>query len=270
DSNFGNDYIAGGGGDDEIFGQLGNDVIQGDGSIDITNFQSQLPDELLASWLDNTSTVASGVVGANNVAFRDLVGAGRDNLNNLYVHPSVDNPGTDGDDYIEGGPGVDTVFGNLGQDDIIGGSSDLFSLGGVANKVRRADGSDLLFGGSAGTDIARLNAGDDTSTNSHSSDADTIVGDNGDIFRLVGVNGNGSQEIAPANGPSTLAGGLIKTSNGFLAFNYDDVTYDSSQKIVVRAVQLNRTSLLEDYTPGGPDFNAALAQFDIGAADEIH
>jgi Ca2+-binding RTX toxin-like protein len=35
DTNPGNDYIAGGGGDDEIFGQLGNDVIQGDGSIDI-------------------------------------------------------------------------------------------------------------------------------------------------------------------------------------------------------------------------------------------
>src|SRR5262249_47582369 len=102
DSNFGNDYIAGGGGDDEIFGQLGNDAIHGDGANDVTNVQSQLPDELLASWLDNTSTVASGVVGANNVDFRDLVGAGRDNLNNLYVHPSVDNPGTDGDDYIEG------------------------------------------------------------------------------------------------------------------------------------------------------------------------
>ena len=31
---FGNDYIAGGGGNDEIFGQLGDDTIQGDGSID--------------------------------------------------------------------------------------------------------------------------------------------------------------------------------------------------------------------------------------------
>jgi outer membrane protein OmpA-like peptidoglycan-associated protein/Ca2+-binding RTX toxin-like protein len=263
DSNFGNDYIAGGGGDDEIFGQLGNDVIQGDGSIDILP-AVQLPAGLTANWLDNTSTVASGVVGANNVDFRNLVGAGRDNLNNLYVNHS-DDGGADGDDYIEGGPGVDTVFGNLGQDDIVGGSSDLFSLGGAANKDRRADGSDLLFGGSAGSDIARLNAGDDTSTNGHASDADTIVGDNGDIFRLVGVNGN---QIAPANGSSTLALGLIKTSNGFLAFNYDD--YDPSQKIVVRAVQLNRTLLLDDYTPGGPDFNAAAAAGDIGAADEIH
>jgi Ca2+-binding RTX toxin-like protein len=259
DSNFGSDYIAGGGGDDEIFGQLGNDVIQGDGSIDIT-FASQLPAGLLANWQDGTSTVAAGTVGATNVDFRNLVGAGRDTLNNLFVHASVDNyagAGTDGDDYIEGGPGSDTILGNLGQDDIIGGSSNLFSL---TTAARRADGSDLLFGGSGGSDIARLDAGD-TSTNSHASDADTIVADNGDIYRLVGVNGN---QIAPANGAATLAGGLIKTSNGFLAFNYDDATYDASLKIVVRAVQLI------DYTPGGPDFKAAAAATDIGAADEIH
>ena len=262
DSNFGNDYIAGGAGNDEIFGQLGNDVIQGDGSIDLT-FGSQLPAGLLANWQDGTSMVAAGTVGAANVDFRSLVGAGRDLLNNLFVHASVDNAGTDGDDYIEGGPGTDTIFGNLGQDDIIGGSSDLFSLGGAANKPRRADGSDLLFGGSGGTDIARLDAGD-TSINSHASDADTIIGDNGDIFRLVGVGFNGTTQIAPPNVSSTLAGGLIKTLNGFLAFNYDDATYDSSQKIVVRAVQLI------DYTPGGPDFNAALAAGDNGAADEIH
>src|SRR5207249_1093708 len=32
-TNFGNDYIAGGADDDQIFGQLGDDTIQGDGSI---------------------------------------------------------------------------------------------------------------------------------------------------------------------------------------------------------------------------------------------
>ncbi len=273
DSNFGNDYIAGGGGDDEIFGQLGNDVIQGDGSIDISFIGSPLPvlpAGLLANWQDGTSTVAAGAstvadrtVGSAGLDFRALVGAGRDTHNNLFVHPSVDDPGTDGDDYIEGGPGVDTVFGNLGQDDIIGGSSDLFSL---TDKERRADGWDLLFGGSGGSDIARDTSADasDPSANSHSSDADTIVGDNGYIYRLVGVTFNGSQQIAPADGSSTLADGLIKTSNGFLAFNYDDPTYDSSQKIVVRAVQLI------DYTPGGPDFAAVAAAGDIGAADEIH
>ena len=30
---FGNDFIAGGAGEDEIFGQLGDDIIQGDGTI---------------------------------------------------------------------------------------------------------------------------------------------------------------------------------------------------------------------------------------------
>jgi Ca2+-binding RTX toxin-like protein len=35
DANFGNDYIAGGAQDDQIFGQLGADIIQGDGSIDL-------------------------------------------------------------------------------------------------------------------------------------------------------------------------------------------------------------------------------------------
>src|SRR5205823_384679 len=107
-----------------------------------------------------TSPVASGTVGAANIDFRNLVGAGRDALNNLSVNASADNyggAGTDGDDYIEGGAGTDTVFGNLGQDDIIGGNSSLFSLNTAA---RRADGSDLLFGGSGGTDIARDDVGD--------------------------------------------------------------------------------------------------------------
>ena len=50
----------------------------------------------------------------------------------------------DGNDYIEGGGGCDTVFGGLGQDDIVGGSSDFFSL---ENPDLRPDGEDMLFGG---------------------------------------------------------------------------------------------------------------------------
>ncbi|MCU1507720.1 MAG: hypothetical protein JWP05_2689, partial [Microbacteriaceae bacterium] len=136
---FGNDYIAGGANDDTIFGQLGNDVIQGDGSIDLT------------------------------------VGASRDAAGLLVLAPSVE-AATDGDDYIEGGGGSDVVFGNLGRDDIIGGSSGLFSL---ASKAQRPDAADFLFGG-AGTDVAR---NDDTAL--HGRDSDNIVGDNGTILRLV-------------------------------------------------------------------------------------
>jgi Ca2+-binding RTX toxin-like protein len=119
---FGNDYIAGGADDDVIFGQLGNDIIQGDGTID------------------------------------ELVEAYRNADGTLYVDSSFEDPDSDGDDYIEGNGGQDIIFGNLGQDDIIGGNSDLFALDAPQ---LRPDGSDLIFGG-AGTDISRNNTGDES------------------------------------------------------------------------------------------------------------
>ena len=48
------------------------------------------------------------------------------------------------------------IFGDLGQDDIVGGSSDFFSL---TSPNLRPDGSDLIFGG-AGT-LAGRNDDDD-------------------------------------------------------------------------------------------------------------
>ncbi|GAF97232.1 unnamed protein product, partial [marine sediment metagenome] len=147
-NSFGNDYIAGGANDDTIFGQGGNDTIQGDGSI------------------------ASALADNPVLAYRDADGS-------LVIVPSFEST-SDGDDYIEGNAGDDVIFGNLGQDDIIGGSSSLFSLTGAG---LRPDGSDIIFGG-AGTDIYRNHPGDDT-VNGHARDADMILGDNGNIFRLV-------------------------------------------------------------------------------------
>jgi Ca2+-binding RTX toxin-like protein len=151
-NSYGNDYLAGGAGDDRIFGQLGNDVIQGDGSIDAI-----------------TGTYRVGDIGPDG----RYVGS----FDNLY-------PGTgdrqlyDGNDYIEGNAGSDVIFGNQGQDDLIGGSSDLFSL---TTPDKRSDGVDVIFGGS-GIAIG-LNDPGDATANGHANDADVIVGDNGDIFR---------------------------------------------------------------------------------------
>ncbi len=133
--------------------------------------------------------------------------------------------GSDGDDYIEGNGGKDLIFGNLGQDDIVGGSSNLFSL---TSPTQRPDDADTIFGG-AGTDIARNDLGDE-SANGHARDADYIIGDNGNILRLVGSNGQ------------------------FLNFNYD--VY-GDLKLIPRAFQLL------DYTQGG-------AASDIGTADVLH
>ncbi len=116
---YGDDYIAGGADDDMIFGQLGNDVILGDGA------------------LEDPQSGASRLPGAN-----DPLGA-------LILLGSVERL-TDGDDYVEGGGGDDVIFGGLGQDDLIGGSSNLFTL---VRSDQRPDGSDYIFGG-AGTRTA--------------------------------------------------------------------------------------------------------------------
>src|SRR5207247_4437447 len=238
DNSFGNDYIAGGGGNDEIFGQLGNDTIQGDGAIE------------------------GKLLGAPVLAHRN-------GDNSLTLVASFE-ASTDGDDYIEGGGGNDTVFGGLGQDDIIGGSSNLFTL---TTPGMRPDGSDMIFGG-AGTHAGRYDYGDLSldgvgvlANQLHARDADTIIGDNGDIFRLVGIN-------SPAPGGA---------ATGFLAFNYDQNT--TSQPFEDRGTLriIPRATRLLDYTLGGPDFtpateagpadvaiNPTTGVRDIGAADEIH
>src|SRR6185437_6766159 len=90
----------------------------------------------------------------------------------------------------------------------------------------------------------------------HAADSDVILGDNGEIFRLVGVNGG---QTATRTGAGSVAG--IATYNGYLSFNYDN--YSATAKIVVRATQML------DYSPGGADFNASLVN-NRGGADEIH
>jgi len=236
---YGNDYIAGGAGNDEVFGQLGDDVIQGDGGIE-------------DAFAGNSHAGASRSPDGANGTVVDLVG-------DLDIVPSFEASATDGQDYIEGNGGNDIVFGGLNQDDIVGGSSDFFSLTTPNN---RPDGADLLFGG-AGTDIARSHIGDatedgnnviTTTPTGHASDADTIVGDNGRIIRIVGTNG---VDINPTGNPASPL---------YVSFNYDNY---GPTKIVVRGVTLI------DYTPGGPDFNPALPPAsglggDIFGADEVH
>ena len=93
---------------------------------------------------------------------------------------------------------------------------------------KRPDGSDLIFGGSGvdeATDADRLsaasltNAGGDQTATGHANDSDAIVADNGDIFRIVGVNGH---PYAPP---------------AYASFYYDNY---SGTKIVVRGERADR------------------------------
>jgi Ca2+-binding RTX toxin-like protein len=233
---FGADYMAGGADNDILFGELADDVVQGDGSIDPA--------------ADPEMNSPSFEIVVDDSAPEAVVG---DTDETLWFN--VAEADTDGDDYMEGSGGGDLLFGGLGQDDLIGGNSDLFGLDtpGLAddqNDPLRPDGSDVIFGGAANTVRMARNdyvgsgefggVDDDPQivlADRHARDADVIVGDNADIFRLVEVEND---------------------DTSFLTFNYD--AFDAARgdlRIVPRGV------LLLDYTPD-PDLES------LGAGDLVH
>lgn len=185
----GNNYIAGGRDADMIFGQRGNNAIQGDGSIFF--------DIWAGAWLQTVLTAdAFGAQHAQGIAALGLWDrleqsrlAALDGNGQIIRLPQSFESADDGDDYIEGGAGTDVILGNLGQNDIIGGSSNLF---GLTEYWQRDDsGANILFGG-AGTRIERLDEGHGgliDFEDRHARNASVILGDNGNIFRLVGTNG---------------------------------------------------------------------------------
>ena len=176
---------------------FGNDVIAGGAGND--EIFGQMGNDVIQG--DGSVTLNVGTYATPGNSIGDFAGVG-----------------TDGNDYIEGGGGNDLIFGGWGQDDIVGGSSDLF---GTTTPAQRPDGSDEIFGGN-GNQIG-LNDPGFTGPNGHSRDADVIVGDNADIYRLVGANGQ------------------------YLVYNYDNYPGET-QHIIPTAVKLI------DYSPYG-DFS---------------
>jgi Ca2+-binding RTX toxin-like protein len=226
--------LVGSFGDDYIAGGADDDVIFGQLGNDVVQGDGSIESAI--------APVGQSKVGAvrTNPADVELTPGQKYSVAELLVIASKE-AASDGNDYIEGNGGNDVILGGLGQDDIVGGSSSMFSL---VTPDLRPDGSDIIFGG-AGTRIERnaeVLSGDAIYADRYGRDADAIAGDNANIYRLVGING--------------------KAAPGFLGFNYDDLY--GGQQIVPRAIQLL------DYTPGGPDYKAAAAAKDIGAADEIH
>jgi Ca2+-binding RTX toxin-like protein len=251
---YGSDVMAGGADSDVMFGQLANDLMQGDGSIGADD--------------GDTETITYLITVEDDVDPDE------------ELHFNIPEAASDGDDYLEGGGGGDLMYGGLGQDDMIGGSSALF---GLETEAERPDASDVIFGG-AGIDIARNDLGDATladdsdieaipentvltSPGGHARDADFIMGDNANVYRLV-------QEA----------------TDEFLTFNYDTYEADAEPATYDRIIPRAMEQL--DYTLGGADFrnghpelypdavytdgaadldgDGTLLPADNGAADLIH
>src|SRR5205807_3802550 len=138
--------LAGSENNDVIFGELGNDTIQGDGGIELA-FAYMVDDSHATNHASASRTPdGCGLVDGAGVTHPTAC----DYTGDLDIVPSFE-ASTDGEDYVEGNGGNDIIFGGLGQDDIVGGSSDFFSL---TTRLLRPDGDDLIFGG-AGTRIGR-------------------------------------------------------------------------------------------------------------------
>ena len=120
--------------------------------------------------LDHSTTTASDLYGDDRVD----AGTGDDRVFGQLGDDFIQ--GGDGADYVEGNGGNDFIYGGLGQDDLIGGSSDLF---GLTTTAMRPDGADTIYGG-VGSASDRNNPGD----GSASDDADVMIGDNGNIYRI--------------------------------------------------------------------------------------
>ncbi|WP_076462712.1 LEPR-XLL domain-containing protein [Marinobacterium stanieri] len=195
---FGNDVMTGGADDDEMFGQLGDDIMQGDGYVELG---TALGPYVAGMGIDpsfalGVSAWTTGLLSTGQLGLR-----------------LVENAATDGDDYMEGNGGNDRMYGGLGQDDMIGGSSSLFGLYNPEDPdggpELRPDGADLMYGASGDAD--RLDRNDESE--GHRQDADVMLGDNGNIYRMVDGEGN------------------------YLQFNYDN--YDETDpEIRVRSIDL--------------------------------
>lgn len=228
---YGADVMAGGADSDVMFGQLADDLMQGDGMISSSNVVPGVP-----AFVSRSLTVVDDAGTTDET---------------LYFN--VPERASDDDDYMEGNGGNDLMYGGLGQDDMIGGNSALF---GLVTETMRPDGSDTIYGGagnpvrlarndfvgSSDSDVGTANGVGGVPTandpsialaDRHSSDADFIMGDNANVFRVVGA------------------------GDAFRQFNYDQSFDDpvsglsedrGAERIVVRAMQLL------DYTLGGSDF----------------
>jgi Ca2+-binding RTX toxin-like protein len=272
-STYGNDYIAGGAGNDMVFGQTGNDVIQGDGSLDLNrNGIADSTENLgvgawsgataytkLLAWKASLAVIngQSAAAATGGVMLLEAAAAGGmlDYAYGSMGTPEIagggggvfltvkaslldfDGTGTDGDDYIEGGSGVDTIFGNGGQDDIIGGSSGLFGglIAQTGSKVPVGNlaGADVLFGGSGALNEAAPAA----SADGRAREGNVVVAGNATVLR--GVSNGAAQYVDQGvSGPTAnVVRRAVELLDGATA-NSANVTYmlaASAQDIIVKS-----------------------------------
>ena len=198
------DWMDAGGGDDNVYGRTGNDVLMGGNQKDRL-FGEGGHDEL---WGGNDDDYLQGGSG-NDILMGEngsdilLGGAGGDAL-----------WGGNDDDILDAGSGNDLLQGGNGEDELWAGAGDDILYGGNDGDLLAAgDGNDFIDGGT-GNDVIVAGNGDDTITAGNGNDF-IDAGAGRDIIDA----GNGNDFIVGGKGDDTLYAGH---GNDVIAFNRGD------------------------------------------------
>lgn len=205
----GNDTITvTGGGFNNIFGEAGNDVLNGGAAT------------------DDGSLNMFGGAGEDTI----IGGAGNDHLYGQSAAGGSDDgdsiDGGAGNDYIQGNAGDDVLVGGAGSDRINGGADNDDITGGEGNDTVNGNKGDDVIDGGLGNDSLRGGAGDDEISGSAGNDV--ILGDLGDDT-ISG--GDGSDVLTGGEGADVFVFGAADASGvtlgtGSAAKDYYDTITD--------------------------------------------
>ncbi len=195
----GDDVFFGGAGNDVISGDLGNDTLYGDDGNDALEGHEG-------------ADFIFGGAGDDYIAGADLDGIATPANRTLTPTVSTDDGSAD---YIDGGEGNDTIFGNGGSDTLIGGTGN--------DTINAGSGHDIVYGGldndsidgSAGNDTVYGGTGDDT-----------IVGDSPVLAPSYTTNSAFSQTIAGTNGRANFTATVTSNDGGseISQYSYGSIT----------------------------------------------
>ncbi len=222
----GNDSIRADSGNDTVFGNAGDDTILGRGGVGPVAVNVPVsPDNAPFTGSTISLTAITDVIygdfapdtvqAGNDVIFGDGAGSSNEGPDFIDAGPGNDSvSGNGGDDIIFGGAGNDTLSGDGGNDTIYGG--------GGNDSIRGNDGNDTLFGGDGNDTLNGDNGNDSIQGNAGN---DYVEGDDGDDT-IQGNEGNdtiyggaGNDSIQGNAGADALDGGT-----GFDTVSYADFT----------------------------------------------
>ena len=214
----GNDIAFGQGGRDILLGGIGNDLVFGDGNLQYINdgigyaagytAASDHGDDLIDGGDGNDTLYGGGGADIISGGIGDDVISGD---GQYFTDPSFNIPvSLQGDDYVDGGDGVDSIYGFAGADTLLGGNGNDFLFGDYSSLDVAYHGNDSLDGGE-GDDRLEGMGGDDTLIGGNGSDS-LYGGSGNDVLNGgAGFNvldgGTGDDTLVAQGYSDTLTGG---------------------------------------------------------------